>query len=653
MKDQFRSITLEDLIRRYNLEGLKIDRKRISSLDNKLTYTDGILTDFVEQTTKDIEDIQDQLDGNITSWFFEGVPTLNNEPAVNWTTDAMKDEHLGDLYYDTDQGTAYRFIVDNGVYKWNLLQDDAAAQALALARAAQDTADSKRRIFVVQPTPPYDIGDVWWNNSNNELYRCIVAETESGSFHSSDWINSLKYTDDSTAIRLVGDLRDDVVEGYATKTSLTETANSINASVKALRVITDNKHQIFETLPTVPYNEGDYYIDKTNQEVYKCITSKTEEQSYSSSDWVLDLELTEYVAQAGIDIFEDAINMEVKKKVGDNEIISKINLSPEQIEIASNKLSLVNKQIKMTTDNISISSTNFNVDKDGNVSCNNLSATNANISGYVNATSGYIGGAAIVNNTLKIGNINVDTINGDKVQGGTLNGNVVSITNLNASNLVSGTINGNNISVINLSASNITGGSLTAGQINYQYYNNGQHFLRCGPGYANSPYVSALNVAYGHGGISFRTSDAAGSPGEQQATINCSSSNSRLYISSNSSVQINGFRVLNNNTAGYTYIDGNYINARYIAIGDSNVNANNNHNLYLNTDSGKYVYANGTRIGGSSDRRAKENILRITPEYREKLLNEIRKLPTYTYDFKESHGGEKDNVGIIVQDIED
>lgn len=642
MQDQFRPITSEDLIRKYNLGQLQVDRKRISVIGQQLTKTDGILTDFVEQTTKDIEDIQDQLDGNITSWFYNGVPTLNNAPAVDWTTTALKDDHLGDLYYDLDAGTAYRFILDNGVYQWNLLQDDAAAQALSIARAAQDTADHKRRVFVVQPTPPYDVGDVWWNTANSEMYRCRVAKTEQDTFASTDWINDLKYTDDSTAIGLVNDLRADIVEGYATKTELTQSTDSINASVKALRVITDTQHQIFETTPTPPYNVGDYYIDKTNMEVYDCITAKAEGESYSSADWVIDMELTDYVTQAGVGIFEDAINMEVKRKVGDNEIISKINMTPEQIEIDANKISLAGKQIKMTTDNISIDSTNFTVTKNGEVECTDLYAHgNVRVEGYINATSGYIGGAQIVNNTLKIGNINVDTINGDKVQGGTLNGNNVAITNISASNVNTGTLNGNNVNITNLNASNIVGGSLTAGQINYQYYSDGQCFFRVGPGYANNPYLSAINLARGHGGISFRSSDSAGSVGSQRGYIRMTSDNGVMYIDADNGVNINGIKFYDN-----------YVHAGNLALGGNYLNADSG-NLNLNTNSSHAVYANGTRIGGYSDKNTKKNIKELTTEDKEKLLNEIRELPTYKYDYKKEYGGETDNYGIIIQDFED
>ena len=238
MKDYNRVITIEDLIRKYNLDGLKVDRKRISSVDEELTKTNGILTDFVEQTTQDIDNLQDQIDGNITSWFYSGVPTLLNEPAVNWTTDTEKDQHLGDMYYDNDEGTAYRFIKDNGTYQWNKLSDDAVARALALANTALDTADSKRRVFITQPVPPYDAGDIWW--TSNELFRCIVGRVESDTYHSTDWINDLKYTDDTAANEVQANLdefQEVVSENYATKAVLTTETDKIKSDVSNLREV--------------------------------------------------------------------------------------------------------------------------------------------------------------------------------------------------------------------------------------------------------------------------------------------------------------------------------------------------------------------------------------------------------------------------------
>ena len=185
------------------------------------------LTSFSNSVTGSLTDLQSQIDGSIQTWFYNGVPTISNAPANEWTTDEVKNNHLGDLYYDLDTGYAYRFMVQNGVYSWSRLADSDVTTALQNAAKAQDTADSKRRIFVTTPTPPYDVGDLWVQGSGGDIKRCQTAKTSSQSYAAADWVLASKYTDDSA----LDDYKDVVATTYATKSSLTQTANEIRAEV--------------------------------------------------------------------------------------------------------------------------------------------------------------------------------------------------------------------------------------------------------------------------------------------------------------------------------------------------------------------------------------------------------------------------------------
>lgn len=100
-----------------------------------------------------------------------------------------------------------------------------------------------------------------------------------------------------------------------------------------------------------------------------------------------------------IDQTTNSLTTQVGQKVGNNEIISKINQTPEAITINANKISLTGKNIALTTDGITISSTNFNVDTNGNLTCNN-----ANVTGTINAGNGRIGGWTLGTNTITSGN---------------------------------------------------------------------------------------------------------------------------------------------------------------------------------------------------------------------------------------------------------
>lgn len=154
-----------------------------------------------------IADLQNQVDGAIETWFYEGVPTLNNAPASSWTTDKDKDTHLGDLYYDNKTGKAYRFAKDGNTYKWTIITDTDIAKALSDARMAQETANGKMKVFSVQPTTPYQVGDIWVNATypsdgstyKNEVLRCQTNKAAGSQFAIGDWIKASKYTDDTVA----------------------------------------------------------------------------------------------------------------------------------------------------------------------------------------------------------------------------------------------------------------------------------------------------------------------------------------------------------------------------------------------------------------------------------------------------------------------
>ena len=150
----------------------------------------------------DIADLQDQIDGNVTTWYYSGVPTLSNLPASQWTTTTDKDNHIGDIYYDSTTGYAYRFMKDGNNYVWTKISDSDIEAALAEAQDAWDLADNKRRVFITQPTPPYDLGDLWVQGSNGDIKRCATAKTSTQTYSASDWVLASKYTDDTAVTAL-------------------------------------------------------------------------------------------------------------------------------------------------------------------------------------------------------------------------------------------------------------------------------------------------------------------------------------------------------------------------------------------------------------------------------------------------------------------
>lgn len=191
------------------------------------------LANAVTKFDKDVSDLQTQIDGSIQTWFYDGEPSSTTEPESEWTSDTVRNTHLGDLYYDNKTGFCYRYLVQDGVYSWSKIQDTEVTKALSDAAKAQETANAKKRIFVVQPVPPYDEGDLWVQGESGEIMRCNVAKIEGQEYAETDWGKASKYTDDSSVLELANT----VEKTYATKSSVTQLSDRIEQTVSAVETV--------------------------------------------------------------------------------------------------------------------------------------------------------------------------------------------------------------------------------------------------------------------------------------------------------------------------------------------------------------------------------------------------------------------------------
>lgn len=205
--------------------------KNVSDLEDELNERiDTQAQEFVEA----VGGLQSQIDGAIESFFYEYNPTTSNVPASQWTTTEEKNKHLNDTFTNLKTGRSWRWTKSGSSYSWVEITDTATVEALAKAGKAQDTADSKRRVFVSTPYPPYDIGDLWVQGTSGDIMRCKTARA-SGSYYASDWVKASKYTDDSSLNNFInGDfkqlkqdavMKETIIEGGYLKNSLIDTEN--------------------------------------------------------------------------------------------------------------------------------------------------------------------------------------------------------------------------------------------------------------------------------------------------------------------------------------------------------------------------------------------------------------------------------------------
>ena len=313
-----------------------------SDWQKKTKYTDdsGLNTFISAVYDPKIAELQSQIDGQLETWFYDHEPSLQNEPAVNWTTNEQRKDHEGDLFFWKSTGHSYRFLQDGAVWKWQIVQDTDISKALAAAEKAQDTADHKRRVFVVTPQPPYDIGDLWVQGDDGDIMRCCVARSESASFSASDWEKASKYTDDTRANEVQKELEtvnkdlQNQIDGkietynqsadpaaswtsaelkakhtgdlwYNSKTEETMRWNGSawsklsDADAKAAKNLAVTKKRVFSVTPYPPYDTDDLWVQGTNGDLMRCVTSR-QSGEYVASDWV---KATKYTDDSAINNF--------------------------------------------------------------------------------------------------------------------------------------------------------------------------------------------------------------------------------------------------------------------------------------------------------------------------------------------------------------
>ena len=328
------------------------------------------LKEYQAAVEKTVQDLQGQIDGNITTWFYPYVPTAKNKPASDWTTETEREAHAGDLFYNTDQasGKAYRWAIVSDVWQWLLLEDTDVAKALANAKTAQDTADGKRRTFISTPVPPYDVGDLWAQGKDGALLACIKKKTGSQLYSADDWTDAANYTKAAEAmLKDYADTVNEQLEGLGQQidgktetwfypydpTAKNEPAsgwkteedrkahegdlfyNTDPASGKAYRWAkdgdawawallqdadvsaalaaakqakdtADGKRRTFISTPVPPYDVGDLWTQGDAGELLVCTTAKAGGAAFAASDWASAADYTAQAAEAGRNLISNS-----------------------------------------------------------------------------------------------------------------------------------------------------------------------------------------------------------------------------------------------------------------------------------------------------------------------------------------------------------
>ncbi len=226
---------------------------------NAIDTANKALIDYANIIKADMINLQKQVDGQVEDWYYDYEPTPYSVPASNWSTEEDKKKHEGDRFFWKSKGYAYRWMKDGYTWKWVLLQDTDITKALQEAANAKDIADGKRRTFITEPTPPYDVGDLWMNG-----------------------IDVLTCTDITKALQEAANAKD----------------------------IADGKRRTFITEPTPPYDVGDLWMNGID--VLTCTNPRFTGGYFYQGDWK---KLNQYTDNGYVDNLISDLEKQIDGKI--------------------------------------------------------------------------------------------------------------------------------------------------------------------------------------------------------------------------------------------------------------------------------------------------------------------------------------------------
>lgn len=242
---------------------LNADNITVGTINGKRIGTGSLSLDKLaeEVPTKEYldkvqEDLQGQIDGNIETFTKTEIPTLNNEPAVNWTDDATRKKHIGDICYvvnpaSSADGYSYRFA-DTGTleapnYEWVLIKDSDVTKAL------QDIININGEITGIKK---FDVEiSSWKTNTDNELSslktRTTTLETDMGNKVNTTTFNEVKQTVDENSSTITK------MSETLSKKADSSTVATLSSTVNSIKQTTDTNTSSISSMQTTIENKAD------------------------------------------------------------------------------------------------------------------------------------------------------------------------------------------------------------------------------------------------------------------------------------------------------------------------------------------------------------------------------------------------------------
>lgn len=379
---------------------LNADNITVGTINGKRIGTGSLSLDKLaekvptkEYLDKVQKDLQGQIDGNIETFTKTEIPTLNNEPAVNWADDATRKKHIGDICYVVNpasnaDGYSYRFA-DTGTleapnYEWVLIKDSDVTKAL------QDIININGEITGIKK---FDVEiSSWKTDTDSELSslktRTTTLETDMGNKVDTKTFNEVKQTVDgnsSTITKLTETLNTkadgSTVESLANVVNtVKQTADSNSLSISGLYTEQTKLSDAIDRVDTKASDAQDWcqnIEDNLNDNYPKTVFMKNEitqaitKESNSikeevSATYATKDSLKNYATSASLELYikKDPTTGELKSAI--EAIADTINITARGgLNISGDRFTLASTNTTITADG-TITSKGTGVGSDGN-----------------------------------------------------------------------------------------------------------------------------------------------------------------------------------------------------------------------------------------------------------------------------------------------
>lgn len=381
---------------------LNADNITVGTINGKRIGTGSLSLDKLaekvptkEYLDKVQEDLQGQIDGNIETFTKTEIPTLNNEPAVNWTDDATRKKHIGDICYvvnpaSSADGYSYRFA-DTGTleapnYEWVLIKDSDVTKAL------QDIININGEITGIKK---FDVEiSSWKTDTDSELSslktRTTTLETDMGSKVDTKTFNEVKQAVDgnSSTITKLTETLNTKADGSTVETltntvnTIKQTADSNSLSISGLYTEQGKLSDTIDEVNTkasdaqdwcqnIEDNLSENYTKTTfmNNAITQAVTAESNSiRADVSATYATKDSLKDYATSASLELY-------IKKDPTTGELKSAIEAIADTINITAKG------GLNISGDRFTLTSTNTTITADGTINCKNLKAVNADLEG--------------------------------------------------------------------------------------------------------------------------------------------------------------------------------------------------------------------------------------------------------------------------------